>query len=339
MRKLILKNHQSPGDVLMLTATVRDIHACYPGEFQTDVRTSVDQLWEHNPFLTPLREDDPDVTTLRCNYPLIHRSNESPYHFVEAFTHYVNDKLALNVKPQEHAGQIFLHPREKAWISQVQERVRQEIPFWVVAAGGKFDCTAKWWESARYQQVVDHFYGRIQFVQIGELHHYHPPLRGVVDLRGLTDTRQLIRLVYHSQGALCGVTFLMHLTAAVETKGKPALTRPCVVVGGGREPSQWEGYPHHQFLHTVGALPCCDKSSCWRSRTLPLGDGSKRDSSRSLCLNVVRGTPACMDLITAEEVIDAIETYFDGGRLSYLTAEQFRAAQVAVRQPLEQPVA
>ena len=26
-RKLILKNYQSPGDILMLTATVRDLHA------------------------------------------------------------------------------------------------------------------------------------------------------------------------------------------------------------------------------------------------------------------------------------------------------------------------
>lgn len=69
-----------------------------------------------------------------------------------------------------------------------------------------------------------------------------------------------------------------------------------------------------------------------------MGDGSKRDSSQSLCLNVVRGTPRCMDLLTAEDVIRAIETYFDGGRLPYLTPEQFRAAQVAVRQPLEQLV-
>lgn len=38
MRKLILKNHQSPGDVMMLTAAVRDLHACQPGKFLTDVR-------------------------------------------------------------------------------------------------------------------------------------------------------------------------------------------------------------------------------------------------------------------------------------------------------------
>ena len=37
--KLILRNSQSPGDIVMLTAAVRDLHACRPGQFLTDVRT------------------------------------------------------------------------------------------------------------------------------------------------------------------------------------------------------------------------------------------------------------------------------------------------------------
>ena len=339
MRKLILKNHQSPGDILMLTATVRDLHASYPGEFLTDVRTSVDQLWQHNPLITPLREDDPEVTALRCNYPLIHRSNESPYHFVQSFTEYLNDKLSLKITPQKYAGDIYLHQQEKRWISQVQERTGKEIPYWVIAAGGKYDFTAKWWASDRYQQVVDYFYGKIQFVQVGELHHYHPPLRGVIDLRGLTDVRQLIRLVYHAQGVVCGVTFLMHLAATVETKGSAGQTRPCVVIAGGREPPQWEAYPHHQFLHTVGALPCCEKGGCWKARTLPLGDGSEKDLPRNLCLNVVQGMPRCMHMISAEEVICGIQMYFDGGRLAWLTQQEFCAAQPTIRQPIAHSLA
>lgn len=49
MRKLILRNFQSPCDILMLTAAVRDLHACYPGLFQTDVSTSCPDLWPHTP--------------------------------------------------------------------------------------------------------------------------------------------------------------------------------------------------------------------------------------------------------------------------------------------------
>ena len=68
--KLILRNYQSAGDILMLTATVRDLHRCYPGRFLTDVRTSCTDLWIGNPWLTPLRDDDPGVRVVDCHYPI-----------------------------------------------------------------------------------------------------------------------------------------------------------------------------------------------------------------------------------------------------------------------------
>ena len=82
MRRLILKSFQSPGDILMLTAAVRDLHAAAPKQFQTDVRTSADAIWENNPYLTPLNESDGSVETLDMHYPLIHQSNQRPYHFI-----------------------------------------------------------------------------------------------------------------------------------------------------------------------------------------------------------------------------------------------------------------
>jgi hypothetical protein len=58
MRKLILRSFQSPGDIVMLTAAVRDLHIACPGNFVTDVRTSADALWIHNPRITRLDEGD-----------------------------------------------------------------------------------------------------------------------------------------------------------------------------------------------------------------------------------------------------------------------------------------
>jgi len=155
--------------------------------------------------------------------------------------------------------------------------------------------------------------GRIQFVQVGEKGHHHPPLKGVIDLRGRTDLRQLVRLVHHADGVLCGVTLLMHLAAAVETRPGRAKNRACVVVAGGREPPNWEAYPHHQFLHTVGALWCCDHGGCWKSRITPLGDGDEKDGEQHLCVDPVGGLPRCMDMITPEQVIDRVELYLRGG--------------------------
>lgn len=322
MKKLILRNFQSPGDIVMLTAAVRDLHAAYPGEFATDVRTPCPALWENNPYLTPLREQERDVQLIDCHYPLIHQSNHAPYHFLHGFIDYLNQRLGLAIRPTRFCGDVHLSVREKSWISQVEEQVHRTVPFWIVVGGGKRDFTIKWWAHDRYQAVIDHFDGKIQFVQVGERGHEHPPLANTIDLRGKTDLRQLIRLVHHAQGVLCPVTLVMHLAAAVEVRSGMPKNRPCVVIAGGREPPHWEAYPHHQFLHRAGALRCCDDGGCWKSRVRPLGDRAPGDRADQLCVDVVGNLPHCMDLIRADDAIRAIELYFAGGATAWLTDEE-----------------
>lgn len=317
MRKLILRNHLSPGDILMLTAAVRDLHRTHPRQFQTDVRTPCPALWEHNPYITPMKESDAEVEVIDCHYPLIHQSNQLPYHFIHAFRLFLAEHLKVKIRPHAFKGDIHLHGQEKAWMSQVDEITgNYDTPFWLIVSGGKSDFTAKWWDPKRCQAVVDHFQGRLQFVQCGarDAGHKHPVLNGVIDLVGKTDLRQMVRLMYHANGVICPVTMHMHLAAAVETKQGRPRNRPCVVIAGGREPSQWEAYPHHQYLHTNGSLRCCDDGGCWKSRIEPLGDGDEKD--RSLCEYPIRLSsgqmlPKCLDLITAEAVIAAVERYLE----------------------------
>ncbi len=331
MRKLILKSFLSPGDIVMLTTAVRDLHHCYPNQFLTDVRTRCPELWAHNPFLTPLVETDPAVEVIDCSYPLIDRCNEAPYHCLHGYIDFLNQRLGLAIQPTAFHGDIHLSELEKSWYSQVHEVTGQDTPFWIIAAGGKYDVTIKWWDTRRYQEVVDYFRGKIQFVQIGEWDHHHPRLEGVIDLRGQTNLRELVRLVYHAQGVLCPITAVMHLAAAVEPKSGRLGYRPCVVVAGGREPAHWEAYPGHQFLHTNGALACCAQGGCWRDRTWPLGDGDERDQPEHLCVDVVGELPRCMKMISTAEVIRRIELYFQGGMAQYLTPRQAKAAQRGVR--------
>jgi ADP-heptose:LPS heptosyltransferase len=331
VKKLILKSGLATGDIVLLTAAVRDLHKCYPGEYLTDVRTPFPAIWEHNPYLTPLSPEDPGVEEIECSYPLINRCNHAPYHCLHGFIEFLNERLALKIKPTAFQGDIHLSAQENAWYSQVHELAREAIPFWIVAAGGKYDVTIKWWETARYQEVVNHFRGRIQFVQVGAVGDHHPKLEGVIDLRGRTDLRQLIRLVHHAQGVLCPVTALMHLAAAVETRPGEPRTRACVVVAGGREPAHWEAYPEHQFIHTNGALPCCTSGGCWKDRTEPLRDGDPRDRKENLCSDARDGLPHCMRLIEPDEVIRRISIYFDGGALKYLAPRQKAAAERGMR--------
>jgi ADP-heptose:LPS heptosyltransferase len=321
MRQLILRNFLSAGDIVMLTAAVRDLHRTYPGEFLTDVRTPFPDLWAHNPFITPLDENEPGVEVMECHYPLIHQSNTTPCHFLHGFPAHLNDELGLRIRVTDFKGDIYISEDEKAWFSKIDETAGPTQPFWLLVSGGKRDYTIKWWDHERYQQVVDHFRDRIQFVQVGEPSHHHPSLRGVVDLRGQTDLRQLVRLMYHAQGAISPVSLLMHLAAAVETPPGAPRNRPCVVIAGGREPPHFTAYPHHQFIHTVGALRCCDNGGCWKSRTLPLHDGDEKDQPGELCVDVVGHLPRCMHMITADEVIRRVELYVNGGAIQYLPRE------------------
>jgi len=134
----------------------------------------------------------------------------------------LEQKLGVRIPATEFKGDIHLAPQEKRWMSQVEE-LGFRGRFWIMMAGGKFDFTAKWWNPAWYQRVVDHFRGRIQFVQCGEAQHWHPQLDGVINLVGKTDIRQFVRLMYHADGVVCPVTFAMHLAAAVETRACYAL--------------------------------------------------------------------------------------------------------------------
>ena len=330
MRKLVLKSGFSPGDIVMLTAAVRDLHHWYPDRFLTDVRTLCPGLWDNNPHLTPLVEGAPNVELIDCSCPLIDRCNETPYHCLHGFIDFLNRRLDFAIKPTAFKGDIHLSDQERSWYSQVHEATGEDTPFWIVAAGGKYDVTIKWWQTERYQKVVDYFRGKILFAQVGEFGHHHPKLDGVIDLRGQTNLRELVRLVHHSQGVLCSVTALMHLAAAVETKRGVPRDRPCVVVAGGREPAHWEAYPGHQFIHTTGALPCCATGGCWKDRIMPLGDGDKRDQPGHLCVDVVDQIPRCMDMITPEEIIRRVELYYHGGMLKYLSARQRRGAERGV---------
>ena len=67
--KYILKNYQSPGDIVMLTAAVRDLKLSHP-EIEIDVDTAGPELWENNPHITK----GLDGKIIKADYPLIHDS-------------------------------------------------------------------------------------------------------------------------------------------------------------------------------------------------------------------------------------------------------------------------
>ena len=330
-KKLIFVNRQSPGDILMLTAAVRDLHRAYPNRFITDAQTTCMELWENNPYITPLDPTQDRVTIIQCHYPMINCANQWAYHFIHGFTDYLNRIMSLSIRVTDFKGDLYFSPEELARPSIVEQKLGQKVPYWIMVAGGKWDVTIKWWEHSRFQEVVDRCAGRILFVQVGEKgRHFHPPLRNVLDLRGQTSLRDLALLTYHAQGVVCPVTAAMHMAAAVPSQPGTKGLKPCVVIAGGREPPHWEAYPGHQFIHTVGMLPCCQDGGCWKSRVLPVGDGHLYDMPGNRCQMVVRGIlPKCMDMITSDEVIRRINGYLAGGMARLLYPTEVQAVKAA----------
>ena len=326
-RKVIFKNYQSPGDIVMLTAAVRDLALSHP-EIVIGVDTSAGEIWENNPYISKLDKKDPGVKVYEVDYPIIHESNEGQYHFIHGFRKDIENKLNLRIKPTKFKGDIHISDEEKSWMSQIEEMGIKD-DFWIIVAGGKTDFSCKWNNPNTYQKIINYFKNKITFVQVGcdkhvdndEPDHWQPQLDNVINLVNKTDLRQFIRLIYHSVGVLCTVTFAMHAAAAIEMKKTPPVNRPCVVVAGGREPPQWEAYPHHRFLSLNGALDCCDNGGCWKSRCQKIGDGDEKDV-KDLCeypvqINDSLRIPKCMDMIKAKDIIRAIETYYKGGVLKY----------------------
>jgi ADP-heptose:LPS heptosyltransferase len=235
---------------------LHSLHRAYPGEYLAAVSTNADALFEHHPNVVPA---GPDFEEVDMQYPLIHQCNQTPVSFLEGYCQWLADKIGRPVPLVTNRPHLYVSDQEKAWLSQVQELGGQRNKFWLVNAGWKDDFSTKRYQTDSWQKVVDHFRGRLLFVQIGERDGdgHHPPLRHVINLVGKTDVRQLVRLAWHAQGGLGGVTFLQHVMAG---HGKPYV---CLL--GGREPLAWVGaYPRQTVLRKyprTALTPCFSRVS------------------------------------------------------------------------------
>ena len=334
MEPVVIRNTQSPGDIIVLTAALRDISKTYPGRFRFGIDTGNDAssrtMFLHNPHIDMSLRAGRRIV---AKYPLIQSSNQQKVHFLWGFIDYLNEHLKTGAKLLEFRPALYLSEEEKA-----SPPAGIQKPYWVFASGGKKDFTAKWWDPAEWAKVAGVMSRWTQLVQVGGGSHVHPAVPGVINLVGKTSLRELMRLIYHSEGVMCVITCLMHIAAA--------FNKPCVVVAGGREPYYWEAYTNenrvfnmrrgqsmwtppndgfipHRFIHTlgnapgnIGTLPCCQNSGCWSGRVgiKPTGDRHRycKDHITRPGLNL----PRCLSMITFEHVLTEVEWYYTTGVLN-----------------------
>lgn len=299
--KLLLRNGQRLGDTLMMTPAVRDLANNYP-QYKIHVETNFPQIWDNNPYIETYRQiirdqNIKDIKDYDEKYDIgpkivTQGSRTNGQHFTTAFRVCLEDRLKRQIKQGLLKPEIYLSEFEK-------KRRLINGKYWLINLGyGQYQ--AKKWYNERWQEVVDKL-PWIKFVQVGLKDEYK--LKNVIDLLGKTQNpyaglRDLFTLFYHCEGVITLVTASMHIAASFD--------KPCIVIAGAREPVTFESYQNHRYLHNIGCLPCSDKYACWKC-------------SLEACNNrsggLINGHPKCMDMIKSDDVIKAVESYYEGGIL------------------------
>jgi ADP-heptose:LPS heptosyltransferase len=313
-RKLILKTQLPPGDACTLTAVLESLHHQYPKTYITDVRTSCDELFIGNPHVTPLKEEEAEMLEMHDTELIMH-CNSTNNSFLRGYCFDLGRRLGIPLELITNRPHLYLTQAD-----QVDEPLADfgspgVTKYWLITSGVEQDCTLKQWPIEFYQAVVDHFRGRIQFVQVGAQEHDHPSLAGAINLVGKTTVRQLVRLVHRADGGVGPTTLIQHLCAGLE--------KPYIALLGGREPVTLTQYPLQTTFHTLGKLPCCHRKACWKARVVAIHDCSDKD--RELCelpvLNMCRPVGHCMAMISPQEVISALEGFIDQKRANVLVLD------------------
>lgn len=287
---------QAPGDILMLTVLVRELHNNYPDHYNVGVITPYPEITYNNPRISNV------IKLMERKAPIIDLTyvkakDESVYtgqHFSDGFIENAEELLNIKISKTSMYPEIYLTDEEKDR-EKVLSRYGISGKFWLFNAGIKTDIPLKMYPHFYWQKIIDECCkNEIQIIQVGSSAHIHPEFGNARSLVGKTeDLRKYLALCYHAEGHIGAISLQMHVMAAFR--------KPCIVLAGGRENPLWEMYPNHQFLHSVGYLNCCSEGGCWRSQ-------------RNECSYLVGypSYPLCMVMINPQRVVDAIINYERG---------------------------
>lgn len=257
MRNILIKCKYSPGDLLMLSVAIRDLHLNYPNEFKTEVFSYYPEVFYNNRFITKLSDKDKPLLTIDLDYgSYLRELRDKDYHFSDCFIKMFNDIFDLKIKKFYSNPCIHLTDEEKNrdYIINKYGEIFN-LPYWLITPGIKVDIPLKGYPPDKYQEIIILLNKQFKFnlVQVGHSTHISPLLKGVINLVGKTDNlRDLFSLMYHAEGSIGSVSLQMHLAAA--------FNKPCVVLAGLREQIKWEKYDNHIYLFSS-----CEFKHCWKS--------------------------------------------------------------------------
>lgn len=314
MKDLLLTHNRAVGDIVTMTAFVRDLYQQFHQEYRIHIASSFRDVWANNPFVASVRSVQAKPVLGAELVPMGYGDYiEKGKHFLYAWYQDFFRKKSIQVAPTYPKPEIFLSDAER--VPPFSE------PYWVVLPGGKTDFTTKWIYTPNLQKAINVLHGMgLKFIQVGEKSSslfWNPYLHKVISMVGQTSVREYFRLIYHSQGVICGITSAMHIAAAFD--------KPCVVIAGGRESASWEGYvpgehlanfrysvrTPHRYLNVIGHLECCQRKGCWRTKTK---FAKKSKEKPTICSKTVATDvgdwPKCHMMVTPETIVSGVLSYY-----------------------------
>ena len=94
--RLHLINRASPGDGLIMTAALRDLHMTYPQAYITHVESPFREVYANNPYWYPVPPDGAQMITMQ--YPLIHASGATGRHFTEGYRDFLEEAIGRPIR-------------------------------------------------------------------------------------------------------------------------------------------------------------------------------------------------------------------------------------------------
>lgn len=334
--KLLFKAPKGLSNELILSVAIRNLKLSHGNKFFVDILDGTPSLWDNNPYLTPLSPTDFNVIKINDIYNPMENSLMSFHHISSKYVQLFEDILNIKINNHDFMPNIFLSMEETKNDILDKYDIDPSSPFWIISNGGPSDNSTQWPNPEHMQEVVNTLCDKITFIQIGvededvedepgskNVKNINFPLDNVKNLIGKTTLKEFIRLLYHASGVLTPPSFVMHATAAMQPKNPMIPYKPCVVIAGGKESTNYNSYPVHKYLSSIGTLTCCSNGGCKISTCQILKD-SELDGDTAVCYHpekintdVDLVIPKCINIIKPKTIIDAITSYYDGGILKY----------------------
>jgi len=250
--------------VMCISSLPRDIKLHYP-ELSINVKTSCPEIFENNPHLTEMPDNEPGLFHIGMRYDMISESSkvDPAIHMFNAVYHDWFLHTGLLVRPTRFGGDLYFTEEEQ------QSPLFPDVDGpWVLGNfGGKRDFLSKYIPMEMWATIVRKC-PNIQFVQIGispekgESYHEHVHLDfpNVVNKIDQTNKRQFLVAHLQSLGAVSTENASHHICAALNYK-------PNIVLSKGHMSWWWLRFPGAIWHHTIGCgLHCCRWSGCFQAQ-------------------------------------------------------------------------